>query len=40
VKSQFDIAQREFQADPNNEENKAIVDKALNQLKEFEEKKI
>ncbi len=40
VKSQFDVAQKELQVDPNNEENKATVDKALDQLKEFEEKNI
>jgi hypothetical protein len=40
VISQFDVAQRELQADPNNEENKVATDKTLDQLKEFEEMKI
>jgi len=40
MKSQFDVAQREFQANPNSEENKATMDKALDQLKQFEEKKM
>jgi hypothetical protein len=40
MKSQFDIAQRELQVNPNSKENKATMDKALDQLKEFEKKKI
>ncbi len=39
MKSQLNVAQGELQVDPNSEENKAIVDKALYQLKEFEGKK-
>jgi len=40
MKSQFDVAQRGLQVDPNNEENKTKMDKALDQLKKFEEKKM
>jgi len=40
MKSQFDVAQRGLQVDPNTEENKAKMDKALDQLKKFEEKKM
>jgi hypothetical protein len=39
VKSQLEVAQGELQTDPNSEENKATLDKALYQLKDFEEKK-
>jgi len=39
VKPQLEVAQGELQADPNSEENKATLDKALYQLKDFEEKK-
>lgn len=37
MKSQFHVAQKEFQADPNSEKNKTTMDNAL---KQFEEKKM